>query len=88
MTDKADQSNLSPVDIASMVAREKYAWPGGYELFAMTDDGGILCHTCCKVEAERIAEAFEGDGFYVTAFDHMGNSDESERCDHCGRVIE
>ena len=29
-------------------AKSKYAWPGGYPLFAITNDGGCLCHKCSK----------------------------------------
>ena len=28
--------------------REHYAWPGGYELVAITNDGELLCHECVK----------------------------------------
>lgn len=73
--------------IAQKVADERFAWPGGYDLFALTDDGGVLCATCCTVEAERIAEAYEGDGFYVIDLDHTGNTDEDVFCDHCYKEI-
>src|SRR5690606_23271514 len=26
------------------MARDKFAWPGGYEMFFITDDGGTLCY--------------------------------------------
>lgn len=75
-------------DIAPFIAQEMFAWPGGYEMFAVTDDGGILCNKCCKGEAETIALANEGDGWFVVAVDSMANCDESQYCDHCNRVIE
>jgi hypothetical protein len=28
--------------------REKYAWPGGYPLSAITFDGSALCMDCCR----------------------------------------
>jgi hypothetical protein len=74
-------------EIAAMVAEEKFAWPGGYELFAVTDDGAVLCFDCCKNEAENITDAFEGDGWFVTGVDSMANCDEPQSCDHCYRVV-
>ena len=53
-------------DIAKYVARTRYAFPGGYELYAITDDGGLLCHDCCKTEFHQIASSYEGDGWRVT----------------------
>ena len=28
--------------------RQKFAWPGGYELFAVTQEGDFLCVDCMK----------------------------------------
>ena len=66
---------------------DKYIWPGGYELFAIMDDGGILCVDCCNDESnpihdeqdlDNIADAAimyheRADGWGILAFDHMGN---------------
>ena len=32
------------------MARERYAWPGGYALALVTTDGGILCPDCVRAE--------------------------------------
>jgi hypothetical protein len=35
-----------------------YAWPGGYPVFYVTADAGILCPDCARMaEAERTREA-------------------------------
>ena len=74
-------------DIAKFVARTKFAFPGGYELFAITDDGAALCYDCCQTEFSQIVGSYPGDGWRVTAIDSMANYDDSFHCDHCNREI-
>ena len=74
-------------EIAAYIAREKYAWPGGYELFAITDDGGILCNDCCKSEYYLIRTSYPGDGWHVSAYDYAANLEEPEHCSHCNKDI-
>ena len=74
-------------DIAKYVARTKYAWPGGYELYAITDDGGVLCHECCRTEFCNIATAYDGDGWKVTACTSTAMDEEHVYCDHCNKTI-
>ena len=74
-------------DIAKYIARKRYAWPGGYELFAVTDDGGVLCHNCCKSEFAQIVSACPGDGWNVEAFASASELAESVVCDHCSKEI-
>lgn len=70
---------------------DRYAFPGGYEIFAVMTDGGILCIPCCNDESNPVHEDFnstgEKDGWGIAAFDNMSNSEESVTCDHCNRVI-
>ena len=83
-------------DIAKYVARTRYAWPGGYELFAITNDGAALCHDCCRSEFRLIAESVRDnpsdaygycDGWRVIAVDSTASLDDSLWCDHCDRHI-
>ena len=74
-------------DIAKFVARTKFAFPGGYELFAITDDGAALCYDCCRTEFSQIVGSYPGDGWRVTGIDSMANYDDSFHCDHCNREI-
>ena len=70
------------------IIREPYAWPGGYERIAITDDGAILCHACVKSELRQIATSYKGDGWHVVAADIVENCDENPLyCDHCGRLL-
>lgn len=73
-------------DLARMIARDKFAWPGGYEMAAVTDDGGLLCHDCCRREYYMIRTASSGDGWNVSGL-WVEDGDSEAYCDHCGRVI-
>lgn len=35
--------------------REKYAWPGGYELIGILSDGASICTHCMKINFRNIA---------------------------------
>ena len=74
-------------DIAKYVARHRYAWPGGYEMAVVTDDGGLLCFDCCRSEYYQILTSFKGDGWHVFAIDTGQYREEVDHCDHCGREI-
>lgn len=74
-------------DVAKYVARERYAWPGGYELFAVTDDGDILCPDCCRSEFTSIATSCRGDGWHTVAVGSMSETDSETICGHCGRDL-
>lgn len=70
--------------------RQPYAWPGGYEKYAVTSDGAALCHVCVKEEVETIMYSTlhrMADGWQVVGLDLDCNTDESVYCDHCGRDI-
>lgn len=70
------------------MAQDKFAWPGGYEIFFVTDDGGVLCYDCVAQEwDDTIRDAYPGDGWYITGTSHTGEIDDVEMCDHCGRPI-
>jgi hypothetical protein len=72
------------------IAREHYAWPGGYELYAVCDDGGTLCFGCCKKEFPLIARATitkDRSGWQCVGYGCTSDAEETFNCDHCGRVI-
>ena len=76
------------IQISLGIIREPYAWPGGYERIAITDDGGVLCHKCVKSELRQIATSYKGDGWRVERMDIVENYDEEPLyCDHCGRLL-
>lgn len=77
----------TPADLAKLLTRHPYTWPGSYPLFGLTDDGGVLCRDCCRVEFRRIAESIPKDGFYLKSL-HVNWENTSLYCDHCSDFIE
>ena len=70
--------------------RNRYAWPGGYPLFLLCVDGGVLCVACGKSEYKSIADSIRHDihdGWNVNGAD-VNWEDEDLYCDHCGNNIE
>lgn len=92
--DGRDISPFSDVrNIPRYVATQRFAWPGGYELFVVTADGGALCPDCVRenyrqVYAETIADnPPSGTGWKVSACDCVANVDDDLFCDHCARNL-
>ena len=62
-----------------------YAWPGGYALLALMDDGETLCHACITGE-EEVHEVGDADGWkFVDAFIHWEGS--PLLCAHCNEEL-
>mgnify|MGYP003575380610 CR=1 FL=1 len=67
-----------------------FAWPGGYPLIYVTNDGGVLCPACANGE-NGAKPTYEDDsphsGWQVDAADvHYEGA--PEICNHCGAEIE
>ena len=76
------------ISISLDIIRWPYAFPGGYEKIAITDDGGVLCHVCVKSELRQIATSYTGDGWHVVRGDIVENFDTTPLyCDHCGKLL-
>jgi hypothetical protein len=70
--------------------RTKYAWPGGYELFGICNDGAVLCCDCMRREYYQIAYSRRhkiNDGWRVVAIDCAANYDSYIYCEHCNKTI-
>ena len=63
-----------------------YVWPGGYPLFYITIDNGILCPKCCNENKELLNDEYDSQWF-VIAYD-VNWEDEKMYCDHCNEKIE
>ena len=77
-------------DSFKQFAKSKYAWPGGYPLFAITNDSACLCHQCCLDNYRQIRESQKDNdsmGWNVEAID-INWEDEFLLCEHCGDSIE
>ena len=81
--------NLTALRAAKKVARDVYAWPGGYPLFLVTTDGGCLCPACIKKEWRNIVSSALmdcRDGWLPAAAD-INYEDGALFCDHCSQRI-
>lgn len=72
--------------LADTLAREPFAWPGGYPRYAVTSDGGCLCHRCCKTERDQIGTTTGSDGWNVVWL-AINYEDGDLACDHCSEEI-
>ena len=79
-----------PADV-KYVARHKYAWPGGYPMYVVTDDGGVLCADCTKSEWRQIAhdtvKDWKGSGWVAVGAD-INYEDPDLYCSHCNERVE
>jgi len=73
--------------LADCLSRAPFAWPGGYPLYAITNDGAALCRHCCQTERLSIATTTGNDGWNVVA-QAVNWEDPDLLCDHCGSRIE
>ena len=69
------------------LAKQKYAWPGGYPLLFLMKDGGVLCPDCVVREWETISQAeddpqWELEGYFI----HYEGP--PWPCDHCYEFVE
>lgn len=70
--------------------RQKFAWPGGYEIFLITSDGAALCCACARENYRQIAWSRRfncHDGWKVEAADIDANLNNAIYCDHCSKQI-
>ena len=80
---------LSSLELRKYI-RTKYAWPGGYELFGICNDGGVLCCDCMRLEYYQIAYSRRhqiNDSWRVVAIDCAANYDSLIYCEHCNKTI-
>ena len=66
-----------------------YAWPGGYPIFYVCKDNGVLCPTCAN-DNRKLVDAAKQDNdpqWDVVAAD-VNYEDDSLYCDNCSQRIE
>lgn len=65
-----------------------YAWPGGYPVYYVTADGGVLCPDCARMaEDEKLSPNPDDTQWHIIAAD-VNYEDCSLDCDHCYQMIE
>jgi len=80
----------SVADMKATLRAGAYAWPGGYELFFITSDGGAICFDCARKEFRLICDSIRNghnDGWRVVACEIADYCEDGLACDHCGREI-
>lgn len=68
----------------------RYAFPGGYELFAIMNDGESVCYPCLKSNLYQVIYSTRHnmrDGWRVAGFECVANIESETVCAHCGHVI-
>lgn len=82
---------MKALQAAKTVARDVYAWPGGYPLFVITTDGGALCPACVKSEWRHIVSASLSNdtrsGWHPAGAE-INWEDQNLICDHCSGTIQ
>jgi hypothetical protein len=87
---KAKIQKFTVDDFNAALASGPYAWPGGYPLFFVTDDGEALSFASASVEANQIRDSIAtntSDGWRVVAVE-VNWEDEDLRCSHSSEIIE
>jgi hypothetical protein len=63
---------------------------GGYQWYAVTSDGALLCEACCRDNYRQIVASTRDkvpDGWAVAGFTYDGEMDEPDACAHCGKSL-
>lgn len=65
-----------------------FAWPGGYAMAYVMDDGEFLCATCVTDQSNPVHEEGENDGWKIVGYTHTDETDEEMTCAHCYKKID
>lgn len=63
-----------------------YAWPGGYTVYHVCDDGGCLCAKCANDPKNPVHTDAPDDGWRIIG-SGINYEDDALTCDHCGEAI-
>jgi len=78
------------IDTLKEFTRNQYARPGGYPMFALCADGGVLSHKAVKDNYRLIRESMRDSNdkqWQIVAID-INWEDAELYCDHTGELIE
>lgn len=73
--------------LAELRENGPFAWPGGYPLIAVMDDGEALCIGCIKREVKHVHEGGDADGWRYEGADIYWEGPPLV-CAHCYAEIE
>lgn len=66
---------------------DHYAWPGGYPMYYLTADNGVLCPECANENADLTQGDPSDRQWHIVAND-VNYEDPHLHCDHCNKRIE
>lgn len=65
----------------------RWAWPGGYPIFYITADDGVLCSKCANNNITLTSDRDGDDQWRIVAAD-INYEDTSLHCDNCNELVE
>ena len=80
----------TPRELASTIRAGGHVWPGGYEVFFITSDGGVICHSCAIAEYSNIVDSIRrdiSDGWRIVGAESSSGCEGYGQCDHCNGAI-
>ena len=83
-------NNKAPLKEARKALQAKYAWPGGYPLYAVMSDGAPICCDCALKEWKQIYRSTVDHAFDGWRLEGVGVNweDPALFCDRCNTRIE
>ncbi len=83
------ESALPILRQVKQAARHAFAWPGGYPLAVILEDGEAICPKCARAEYRQIAwSTIVGDhGGWAALGAQICEGEQHEACCHCGTTI-
>jgi len=79
-------------DLKATIRAGQYAWPGGYQLAFIAEDGCYICFDCVKAELRNVIDSIQTntqDGWKVVAVDNVDEHDHDydAQCEHCNKIL-
>lgn len=71
--------------------RTPYAWPGGYPMYIVLSDGGMLCRECARTEYREMSRALRDPRLYDSGWRPVAAVvlwEGPEECAHCNSPLE
>ena len=81
----------TPSELASTIRAGGHAWPGGYAVFFIASDGGVICHDCTVAEYSNIVDSIRrdiSDSWRIVGAECSANIDGEINCGRCDGAIE
>ena len=78
-------------ELCATLRAGEYAWPGGYQMVLIADDGGFLHFDCVRDNLYSCIHSIRheiNDGWRIIGCDILENYEEDmPHCDHCGEAF-